>query len=142
MRGLRLWKGAVGLLLRRMDDVGKLDRVLDKEHWDIVPNQVPVAFFRVKLYREAAYVSREVCRTFASGDGRKADEDRGFLARTLEQIGSSNVGEGLVILEMAMRAVAASMHDPLRNTLMVEVKDLFPEMEILKGGGSPLADLE
>ena len=60
VRRLRLRKGAVGLRLHRVDDVGKLDRVLDEEDRDVVADEVPVAFLGVELHREAAHVAREV----------------------------------------------------------------------------------
>ena len=73
-------KPAVGLLLRRVDQVGELDRVLDEEHRDVVADEVPVALLRVELDREAAHVAREVGRALVAGDGREAHERRRLLA--------------------------------------------------------------
>jgi hypothetical protein len=61
VRGLRLRKAAVGFLLGGVDDVGKLDRVLDEKHRDVVADEVPVAFLGIELDREAAHVERQVC---------------------------------------------------------------------------------
>ena len=44
VRGLRLREAAVGLLLGGVDEVGKLDGVLDEEDGDVVADEVPVAF--------------------------------------------------------------------------------------------------
>ena len=88
VRRLRLRKGAVGLLLHRMDQVGKLDRVLDEEHRDVVADEVPVAFLGVELDREAAHVAGEVERALAAGDGREAHEGRRLLAGALEEVGA------------------------------------------------------
>ena len=104
VRGLRLRKAAVGLLLGGMDEVGELDRVLDEEDRDVVADEVPVAFLGVELDREAAHVARQIGRALVAGDGREAHEDRRLLAGALEQIGAGDVGERLVILEIAMRA--------------------------------------
>ena len=41
-----------------------------------------------------------------------------------------------------MRAVAAGMHDPLGNALVVEVEDLLAEMKVLDQRRSALADLQ
>ena len=41
-----------------------------------------------------------------------------------------------------MRAIAAGMHDPLGNALMVEVEDLLAEMEIFEQRRAARADLE
>ena len=88
VRGLRLRKGAVRLLLHRMDEVGKLDGVLDEEHRDVVADDVPVAFLRVELDGKAAHVARQVGRALAAGDGGKAHEGRRPLAGALEQVGA------------------------------------------------------
>ena len=134
MRRLRLRKGAVGLLLDGVDDVGKLDGVLDEEHRDIVADDVPVAFLGVELDRKAAHVARQIGRSLAAGDGGKAHEGRRSLAGALEQVGAGVFRQRLVVLEEAVRAVAARMHHPLGNPLVVEVEDLLAKMEILEQG--------
>ena len=135
VRGLRLRKAAVGLRLGRVDDVGELDRVLDEEHRDVVADQVPVAFLGVELDREAAHVAGQVRRALAAGHGREAHERLGLLALALEQVGAGDVGQRLVGLEVAVRAIAARMDDALRDALMVEMEDLLAEMEVLEQGG-------
>ncbi len=45
-------------------------------------------------------------------------------------------------LEIAMRAIASGMDNAFRNTLVVEVKDLFPKMKILNQRRTSIADLE
>ena len=57
---LRLRKVAVGLLLGRMNQIGKFDRVLNKEDRNIIPDDVPVPLLRVELHREAAHIPREI----------------------------------------------------------------------------------
>ena len=130
MRRLRLRKGAVRLLLDRMDDVRKLDRVLDEEHRDVVADDVPVAFLGVELDGKAAHVAREIERALAAGDGREPHEGRRRLAGALEDVGAGIFRQRLVVLEKAMRAIAARMHHALGNALVVEVEDLLAEMEI------------
>ena len=66
----------VRLGLHRMDQVGKLDRVLDEEHRHVVADEVPHAFVGIELDREAAHVARRVGRAARAGDGREAHEDR------------------------------------------------------------------
>jgi hypothetical protein len=141
VRGLRLRKAAVGFLLGGVDDVGKLDRVLDEKHRDVVADEVPVAFLGIELDRKAAHVARQVCGTLTAGDCREPHESRRLFARALEQIGARDVGERVVILEIAVRAETASMYDPLRDALVVEVKDLLTEMEILEARRTAPADL-
>ena len=140
MRGLRLREAAVGLLLGGVDEVGELDRVLDEEHRDVVADEVPVALLRVELHGEAAHVAGEVGRALVAGDGREADEDRRLLAGPLEQVGAGDVGQRLVVLEVAVRAEAAGVDHPLGDALVVEVEDLLPEVEVLEQRRAPLAD--
>ena len=142
MRALRLRKAAVRLLLDGMDHVGKLDRILNEEHRDVVADEVPVAFLGVELDREAAHVARQIGRPLAAGHGREADESRRLFAGALEQIGAGDVGQRSVILEIAVRAVAAGMHDPLGNALVVEMEDLLAEMEIFERGRPAPADAQ
>ena len=134
VRRLRLRELAVRLRLHGVDDVGKADRVLNEEHRDVVADDVPVAFLGVELDREAAHVARQVHRALAAGDGREAHEGRRFLAGALEQICAGITREGLVGLEIAVRAIAAGMDHALGDALVVEVEDLFAEMEVLEQG--------
>jgi hypothetical protein len=53
MRRLRLRECAIGLFFGSVDEVGKLDRVLNKKHRDIVADNVPVAFFGVELHAKS-----------------------------------------------------------------------------------------
>ena len=142
VRRLRLRKGAVRLLLDRVDDVGKLDGVLDEEHRDVVADDVPVAFLGVELDGKAAHVAREIERTLAAGDGREPHEGRRLFAGALEQVGAGVLRQRLVGLEEAVRAVAAGMHHALGNALVVEVEDLLAEMEILDQRRAARADLQ
>ena len=70
----------VRLGLGRVHQVGELHRVLDEEDRDVVADEIPVAFVRVELHREAADVSRGVGRAALAEHGREADEDRRLFA--------------------------------------------------------------
>ena len=72
-REMRLGLGGV-------HQVGKLHRVLDEEDRDVVADQIPVAFVRVELHREAADVARGVGRAALAEHGREAHEHRRLLA--------------------------------------------------------------
>ena len=127
VRRLRLRKAGVGLGLRRVDQVGKLDRVLDEEHRDVVAHEVPVARIAVELHGEPAHVARQVRRALRPGDGREPHEDLGLLARLRERRGLGDVAERLLALERSVRAEAAGMDHPLGNALVVEVEDLLAQ---------------
>ena len=137
----RLRKSSIRFLLGRMDQVGKLDGVLNKEHRNVIPDNVPVAFLCVELHGEAANIARQVCRAFIAGHSREAHEGGGLLSCALEDVGLGNVGKRLVVLEIAMRAKAAGVHDPLGDTLMIEVKNLLAKVKIFKRGGAARANL-
>ena len=50
-----------------MDQVGKLHRILDDEHRNVVADQVLVAFVGIEFHREATNIPRRVFRTAFSG---------------------------------------------------------------------------
>src|SRR5258705_6650561 len=137
---LRVRKFSIRFRFGSMDQIGKLDGVLNKEHRNVIPDNVPIAFLRVKLYSEAANISRQVCRAFTAGDGREPHEGGCLLARALEDVGLGNVGKRLVILEIAMSAKAAGVNDPLGYALMIEVKNLFAKVKVFQHSGAAVAD--
>ena len=114
---------------------GNLIGVLDEEDRDVVADEVPVALLGVELHGEAADVAGQVGRALAAGDGREPDEDRRLLALSLEEVGPGDVGERLVVLEVAVCAEAAGMDDALGDALVVEVEDLLAEVEVLQQRG-------
>ena len=131
MRGLRLREPAIGLLLGRVDEVGELDGVLDEEHRDVVADQVPVALSGVELGREPAHVPCQVPGALVARDGGEPDEGRRPQARLAEDVGSGDIRERRVVLEVAVRAVAAGVYHPLGDPLVIEVEDLLAEVEVL-----------
>ena len=64
----------VRLHLYRMDQVGKLDGVLDEEDRDVVAHQIPVAFPGVQLDGKAAHIARCVAGVGAACYGGNAGE--------------------------------------------------------------------
>jgi hypothetical protein len=140
--GLRLRKTTVRLLLRGVDQVGKLDRILNEKHRDVVADDVPVAFPGIKLHRETPHVAREIRRSFIAGDGREPHECGCLFPGPLEQIGAGRVGQRLVVFEIAMSAESAGMNYTLRNSFMIEMKDLFPKVEVLERGRPASANFQ
>jgi hypothetical protein len=139
VRRLGLREAAVGLVLGRMDQVGKLDRVLDEEDRDVVADDVPVALLGVELHGEAAHVAGEVERALVAGDGGEAHEG-GVFSPARWKMSARVRSERLVGLEVAVRAEAARVHDALGDALVVEVEDLLAEMEVLQQRGPAGAD--
>ena len=138
--GLR--EAAVRLHLHGVDQVGKLDGILDEEHRNIVADEVEVAFLGIELDGEAAHVARQVDRAGAAGDGGEPHEDLGLLLRVLQEGRLGELGERFRRLEIAMRPGAARMHDTLGDALMVEMRDLLAQDEIFEQARAALAALE
>jgi hypothetical protein len=112
--------------------VRELDRVLDEEHRDVVTYQVPVSLAGVELGREPPDIAGQVAGPGTARDGGEPDECRRPQPRLAEDVRPGDVGERLVILEVAVRTVPAGMNHPLGDPLVVEVEDLLPEMLVLK----------
>ncbi len=132
VRGSRLRHPVVRLGLNGVNDVRELHRILDEEHRDVVADQIPVAFVGVELDREAAHVARRIGGAAFARDGGEAHEDRRALACFGKDRCLGQLGQRLVTLEKAVRARTASVHYALRNALMIEVRDLLAEDEVLQ----------
>src|ERR1700722_9780794 len=113
-----------------MDEVRKLHRVLNEEDRNIVADQVPVAFIGIELDRESPHVACSVDRAALASDSGKPHEDRRALPGRLERRGLRVLRHRCVALEVPMRAGSASMDDPSRNPLMIEMRDLLTQNEI------------
>ena len=118
--------------LDRVNEIGKLHRVLDEEHRDVVADQVPVALLCIKLRREAAHVPHRVCTAALAGDRREADEHRRALAHGRKRHGPSDVGKRIGAFEVAVCARTTRVDDSLRDSLVVEVRDFFAQDEVLE----------
>ena len=125
--GLR--KSAIGFHLHCMDEIGKLYRILDEEHRNVIANQIPIALFRVELHRKSPHVARSIDRAGTSRHGGEAREKRRFLPFALEDVGGCEVRKRLVRLEKTVGRRAARVNDTFRNTLVIEVKNLLTEVK-------------
>ena len=54
--------------------------------------------------------------------------------RSLEDIGSCDVGKRIIVFEVAVSSEAAGVNYPFRDALVVEMKDFFAEMKIFQSG--------
>ena len=130
--GLRLRYLPVRLRLGRVDDVGKLDAVLNEEHRHVVADQVEGALVGVELHREPAGVADRVGRASRTEHGREAGEDFGFRALLAEESGLGHRRCVAVGLEHTVRRGAAGVHHALRDALVVEVGDLLPQVKVFQ----------
>ena len=132
VRRRRLRHGVMRLGFDGMDQVGKLHRVLDEEHGDVVAHEVPIALVRVELDCEAAHVARCIRRPSLAGDRREPYEHRRAFSGFGEQRRTRQVRERLVTFEVTVRSRAARVDDPLRDALVVEVRDLLAQDEVFE----------
>jgi len=139
---LRLGEIAVRLLFGGMDKVGKLDGILDEEDRDIVADEIPIALLGIDLDRKAANIPGKVERALVAGNRGEADEGGGLFTFALEEIGLGVGGKRIIGLEITMGAIAARMNDAFRDALMVEMEQLFAEMEIIHGERPARADTQ
>ena len=116
----------------RMNQVGKLDRILDEEHGDVVADQIPVAFVAVELDGEAAHIARRVLRALGTGDGREPAKHRRALALLRKHRRSRQLGDCARAFKISVRTRAPGMHDALGNALVIEMEDLLAEDEIFE----------
>ncbi len=80
VRRSRLRNLIVRLGLHRVDQVGKLDGILDEEDRDVVADQIPHAFVGVKLDGKSAHVARRIRRPARAGHRGEPHEHRRLLA--------------------------------------------------------------
>ena len=132
VRARRLRHAVMGLGLDSVNQVRKLDRILNKKHRNVVSHQVVIAFAGVELDRKPAHIPDGVGRTLRTSNGRKPDKDRRFHRRVLQEAGTGVLHHRLVNLEIAVGTRPSGMHDALWNSLMVEVRNFFPEDEVFQ----------
>nr|GFD24018.1 hypothetical protein [Tanacetum cinerariifolium] len=135
-------KYRVGLL--RVNQVGELDGIPDKEHFQVVTHEVPVAVFGVEFHREAAWVAQGFGRVATVAHRREAYEYGGLFAFGVEQLRAGVLFDGLaadstVGLKRAVGTRTAGVHHTLGDALAVEVADFFDELVVLQRGRATVA---
>ncbi len=139
MRGSRLRVAAIGLHFHRMHEIGKFDRILDEEDRNVVADEIPIAFLGVELDGEAPDVPHRVRRSRAAGDRRKSNIDLGLFADLRQHARARIFRQRLPQLEKTAGAGPARVDDAFGDALMVKMKNLFAEMEILQKRWTPSA---
>ena len=124
-------QAGAGQPLLRVDEVGELDAIADEEHRGVASDDVVVAFAGVKLHREAAHVAPGVWAALFACHARKALQGLGLRPR-LED-GSAGVSRNIRRhLEATVGAAALGVHDALRDTFAVELRELFDEVAVVQ----------
>jgi hypothetical protein len=107
-----------------MDNIGEFESILDEEDRNVVPNDIPISFLRVKLNGESSYISDGICTSARSQDGREAHEDGRGSRCVGENTCTGDIRGTLVKLECSKGSSSTRMHDSLGNPFMVELHDL------------------
>ena len=132
MSGLRLWKSSIRLLFRRVNEVWKLDRVLDEEDRYVVADEVPISFGAVELDRKTAYVTGGIGGTCIAGNRRKAHENRRFLADSIEDASLRILRKRFGEFEVPVRSRSAGVNNPFGDAFVIEMVDLLAEYEVFE----------
>ncbi len=139
---LRLRDLVVRLGFDRVDEVRKLDGILDEEHWHVVADQVEVALVGVELGGKAAHVAHGVRRAARALHGGEAHEYRGLLALCREERGLGQLAVVVVADEHAVCGGTARVDDALGDAFMIEVGELLAHDEVFEQRGPTAAGLE
>src|SRR5690554_6312 len=113
------------IFLLRVNEVGKLDAVVQKEHRGVIADDVVVTLTGVDFYRKAARIAREIAGILTSTHRREAYKNLGFFTFALQEISNCVFTQTLVKREVAISTGSARMHNPLWNPLAVKMRELF-----------------
>src|SRR5208282_1918296 len=128
--GLR--EATVRFHLYGMDEIWEFNGILNEKDGNIISDQIPVSFFRIKLHRKSAHIPRSVPRTCAACNRRQACEDR----RLLSDLGKYS-GDGVFLerrgqLEIPMYTCSSCVNDTFGNTLVIKMCDLLAQDEVFE----------
>ncbi len=108
----------------------------------LLPTQVVVALRGIELHGEAAHVAHRVGRTRTARHRREPREDRRRGLWILKKRRARVLGHGLVYAERAMGRRTSGVHDALGDALVIEVRDLLAQDEVLQQRRSARRRLE
>ena len=117
-------------------EVGKAQRIAEKEHRRIVAYHVPVALLGVEFQGEAADVALGIGGAALAGDGREAGEHRCLLADLGEDLRLGVAADVMGDREGAVGTRALGVHAPLGDHFAVEVRELLDQPDVLQQGGA------
>ena len=116
-------------------EVREAQRIAKEEHRRVVPDDVPVSFLCVELYREATYVTLCVRGAALAGDRREAREHRRLLADRAEDLRACIARDVVCHGKRAMGTPTFSVHPPLGDHLAIEMRQLLDQPDILQQRG-------
>ena len=83
----RVGQIGAGILFLRMNKIGEVDWVVQKEYGCVIPDQVKIPFIRIEFDSEAARIAGVVAGVLTAAHRGEAHEHFGFLAFALEEAG-------------------------------------------------------
>jgi len=107
-----------------VDDVGKLDGILDKEDGNVVADQIPVTLLGVELDSEPTHITNRIGAPAAAKDSREADEHRRYARRICQDGRKRHVLGTLVHAELSECTATARVDNSLGDPLMIKAVDL------------------
>ena len=132
MGTLALRDFVVWLWLHGMHKVREFVRILNKEHGRVVADQVKHTLFGVELGGETTNITHGIGRSCTALNRGETHEDRGRLPGIAEELRFGQIFQGAIRLEITVCGRATGVHDTLRDTLMVKVRDLLTHNKIFQ----------
>ena len=114
-----------------MDEIGKFDGISDEKDGGVVSDHIPVALFRVELQGKSPDITDRIRRPLFSRDGGEASEDLRLFTDLRKYLRLCVLCDILSYRQDSVRPGCFRMDDPLRDTLAVEMRQLFEEMMVL-----------
>lgn len=119
MRALSLRNLIMRLWLSSVNDIWELNRILDKKHGNIVSDDIPVTLIGIELQSKSTDITNGIGRTSRSKNSRETNKHRSSAGGIVQDIGTGELGDRSVELEVAMDTSATGVDNTFRNTFMV-----------------------
>lgn len=104
--------------------IWKLDRILDKENWNIIPHDIPDSFISKNLDREPAHIPHSIRTASTSLNSGKTHKHRCISRCVCQDPSMAQAFNTLVQFEVSKCPGATGMDDSLGDAFMVESGDL------------------
>ena len=108
-----------------MDEVRELEWVSNKKYRCVIPHEIIIAFFGVKLDCKASRIPGGISRTLFAANGGKTSEDIGALSYLRKKLGFGIPGYVSSNFKIAVCSRSFCMHNSFGNSLVVKVAQLL-----------------
>ena len=118
--------------LLRVDEIWKLEWIIDEKYWSVVPNQIIISLFGIEFDSEASWVSECIRSSSFSSHSRKPCKHWCLLSNTVQKRCLCILADVLLDLKYSMSSRPNRMHNSLRNSFSIKASKLINEMKILQ----------